>query len=275
MVLPAPTKPRLDGHVITIPGAGAIAPADAATPADIAALVDRVEAAEAATLGGLSDVDTTGAAEGMILAVNGSGVWVPETAPNGIDVANATAAVLLDAGYIDFSESFTVADNGDGGVSVFPRTGTTAGTLAAGDHLHPVPVVNRYSHANPAAIPNIGSGGDTTLISQAVGTFAVDVPTLVNVRGYVYAEGVDDPARAHVYLTIDGNTARTSDIAMVEAPTWEWGVNSVFAWEHSATITRTGAGAGSRTVALGVTWQGGGSLDVKAAWIVVTRTAYR
>lgn len=261
MVLPAPTGPEIAGRTLLIPGAGAVAPPDAATPADIAALTARVEAAEAATLGGLSDVDDSGRATGANILR-----WDATAGTYLVEPQGATLTVS-DTASIDLTLAGTA-------LSAAAKFGSGAGQVAEGSHLHTITAEQRFSLADPGALPNIGSG-TTELVFATIGPFALDVPTAVTVRGYVYGEGVSDPVQAHLFVRIDATTSRTSDIAMAEPPTWEWGVNSVLSWQNSIVITRTGAEASTRTVALGMTWVGGGSLDIKAAWMTVETTAYR
>lgn len=225
-------------------------------------LDSRLTAVEGRGLGGLADVDDSGRAVGanILRWDSTAGVYLVE--PQG-----ATLTVA-DTASIDLTLAGTA-------LSAAANFGTGAGQVAEGNHLHPLTAEQRFSHPDPAALPNISSGGDTVLITQTIGPFALDTPTRVTVRGRVYGEGIDDPANAHLFIRIDTSTARTSDISMVEPPRFEWGVNSVFPWEHSLVVTRTGAEASTRTVALGVVWSGGGSLDVKAAWMTVETTAYR
>lgn len=210
---------------------------------------------------------------GQVLVADGAGGWDNAAIPNGIDIANATVLITDNAGYLDFSEWFDVTDNGDGGAAVFPKVGTTAATLAAGNTVPTLPSKTRYDLASPEAVPVISSGR-RQLISQSVGTFGVGVPTLVEVEGYLVAYGSADPAQFDLYITIDGSESNSAGVPRVEPLVAEWGVNGQWAWQAATTITRASGDAASRTVSFGVDWRGGSGVKVVSAWLWIKRSPY-
>src|SRR5690606_37827380 len=178
------------------------------------------------------------------------------------------------AGDITARLGLTALDIGSGRTVVQPIYGTDANTIAEGNHLHPVPVETRHVLADPGAVPVITSGS-RNLVTATVGTFAVNVPTKVDVMVYLHGEGVDDPTLFDIEVVIDGNTASTADIPSTQKPTFEWGVNGQWQFRHSRVITRTSGQPGSRDVTFRVVWRNWGGLKVHQAWMYVTRTAYR
>ena len=203
--------------------------------------------------------------------------WEPGQQTNGIPrIANSGLEVNTGVGTLDFSGAFAVSVPSEfpTWAVVAPNFGTGAGAVAEGSHTHPLPVSQRYTLASPGSVPTISSG-ERDLISQSVGSFTEGVPTLVEVEGFVFAEGVDDPARCHLYIEIDGTRYSSSAVPYTEPFTWEWGVNAQVWWKASATITRASGGSATRNVTFGVQWVEWGGLSVKSAAMWVKRTAYR
>jgi hypothetical protein len=232
---------------------------------------------------GLSDLISGEPVDGNIPVYDeDADAWVPGGATGylaQVIEAGKPSTAVNDVQQLATAVGITVAENGPGSALIIPVYGTQANTIAQGNHLHPVVAPQRFALANPGSAPNLTSGS-RDLVTANIGPFAVDVPTRVTVRGYVYAEGVVDVVNADVFLEIDGNRATTSDIPMAEPIRWEQGVNAVVPWEHSLVITRAASGTTSQTaenrqVKLGVIWRSWGQLRIIAAWMVVDRLAYR
>src|SRR5690606_17763892 len=113
------------------------------------------------------------------------------------------------------------------------------------------------------------------LVTATVGTFAVNVPTKVDVMVYLHGEGGDDPTLFDIEVVIDGNTASTADIPSTQKPTFEWGVNGQWQFRHSRVLTRTSGQPGGRDVSFRVASRNWGGLMVDPAWMYVPSTAYR
>src|SRR5690606_41746907 len=101
-----------------------------------------------------------------------------------------------------------------------------------GSHRPPEPVETRHVLADPGAVPVITSSS-RNLVTATVGTFAVNVPTKVDVVGYLHGEGGDDPCLFDLEIVIDGNTTSTANIPSTKRPTFEWGVNGKCQFRHS------------------------------------------
>lgn len=252
-------------------------PGTGITAAEKANIDARLIAVEGMAFGDLSDVDTTTVVDGNTIVYSG-GAWAPGSVAGSLsEVYDKTdTLVVTDATRLTAKSGVTarVGLTDPNWAVIEADIGTGAGQVAAGDHLHPLPAVQRYDMPNPGSLATIYSG-TPTLITASVGTFAVNVPTLVEVDAHIDAEGVDDPARCNIIITIDGTTYSSAAVPRTDPFTWEWGVNGERSWQAAKTITRAAGQPGSRTITLAVQWIEWGGLNVKSAWMWVRRTAYR
>lgn len=248
------------------------------TEAQLDDITSRLGAMEGHGIADHPDTDIDSPVEGQILQYDASGKLVNVTPGGGVRVRDHTAAVVTEnAGDLTFRLGLTASQGtGDQSTRTFvaPNFGTDANTIAEGNHLHPVPVETRHVLVDPGAVPVITSGS-RNLVTATVGTFAVNVPTKVDVMVYLHGEGVDDPCLFDLEVVIDGNTASTADIPSTQRPTFEWGVNGQWQFRHSRVITRATGQPGSRDVTFRVVWRNWGGLKVHQAWMYITRTAYR
>ena len=129
----------------------------------------------------LSNVSSTTPSTGDVLKYNGtSGLWEPgtdQTSGQGPGGAPTDAQYLTLAADGDLSDervltfnatAFTTTDGGAGGTyTVAPTFGTTAGTIAQGNHTH---TLSAISDAGTAASKNVPASGDASTTEVVLGT---------------------------------------------------------------------------------------------------------
>jgi len=129
----------------------------------------------------LSNVSSTTPSTGDVLKYNGtSGLWEPgtdQTSGQGSGGAPTDAQYLTLAADGDLSDervltfnatAFTTTDGGAGGTyTVAPTFGTTAGTIAQGNHTH---TLSAISDAGTAASKNVPASGDASTTEVVLGT---------------------------------------------------------------------------------------------------------
>lgn len=253
-------------------------PGDGATVAEVAAW--RAERADwISTLTGyglddLSDVDTTGAADGHPLVYDaGTASWVAG------DLQAGYIAQVIEAGdpstaqneiqQVAVGNGLTVVPNGTGSALIIPEYAGSGveDKPARWDHTHTLVSPKRVA-ITPAGYL---SSGSRALASTTV-TLAGGLQHIVKARlAHFQVRGADPGACYYtVSLTINGNT-RTS----AGGPNGYWAVQGVpreQGWEHEQTITGTGAAI---TVSASIKYHSGGGINTDAGELVVELVAAR
>jgi hypothetical protein len=168
----------------------------------------------------LSNVSSTTPSTGDVLKYNGtSGLWEPGTdltsgqGPGGgapTDAQYLTLAAdgdLSDERVLTFNATaFTTTDGGAGGAyTVAPTFGTTAGTIAQGNHTH---TLSAISDAGTAASKNVPASGDASTTEVVLGTDTrltdARTPTTHN---HTLSEVTDAGTSASLNVAATGNAA--------------------------------------------------------------------
>lgn len=241
-----------------------------AEPAEVewTSLVGRVESLEDAPrlLAELDDVNPAGLGDGYVLMWNAAdSVWDVGLVQSGLTRVRDWDTDIGDGPYPSLQTVPPVyASQHPGDPSVFRigvNVGTTASTVAAGNHVHPLP--SRF--VEPISPGGYMSGGTRSLASRNV-TLPAGKSCRVEARIDMQVRGGDPgPCYYRLHLNIDGHTRASG-----AGENGFWGVSGVPGhppFSHAWTITGTGS---SIPVSASISYYDGGGFYTDAGELVIT-----
>lgn len=255
-------------HRVMIPGLSG----DGMTVAEASALRSDIAAyaAQLAAFGldDLTDVSTAGATDNQALIYDsGTGAWGPGTPPAGyvsqiVKSGDASTAQNNVSQIVLVSGLTTAYGGSEGSAYILPVYGGsgTAATIARSDHTHTTPTSSRATFAPGGYM----SSGTRSLTSTTV-TLLADITYRVKATLNMQMRGADPGACYYrLSVTVNGNT-RTSG----SGANGYWcvqGVPDKTTWDHSQTITGTGAAI---TVSAAVQYDSGGGFYTDAGDLLI------
>ncbi len=203
-------------------------------------------------LDAVPDVILTGLAEGHVLTYNAAlDVWQGSPPQGGISEVNT----VVDPFKLSFSNLFTVTESAAGVAAVVVNLGTTATTVAAGNHVHNYTKRERVTWA-PSG--NLSSGvrllGTFNLVLLAGVEYVLEAELKGRVRGAVNSSYYTER------ITING-VASTSEIMQCVG-----GVPADLQHEANQTLTGTGAAI---AITAELIYSSGDATDVRAGKMIV------
>lgn len=242
-------------------------------PGEKASIWARFEALEARAIADLAGVDMTGIVDGDALVYDEeTGLLVPGTAGGTLAYVQDRGADLMeDVERINFGGGLHAVPNQShpNTVNVASVFGTSANTVAEGDHTHVLPTTYR----EPIIPQDYMSSGTRPLASRAV-TLPAGKSCLVEAwLAPLQVRGADPgPCYYRLSLTIAGNTRQSPPAG----PNGYWAVQGVpdkVTFGHERTISGTGAAI---TVSASIAWGGnGGGFHTDAGELVIRVTPNR
>lgn len=260
-----------DDPIVLVVPAGASIPPGNITEAEWLSLKNRVTVVEGYGMADLSDIDVSGISDGDVLIWDSDAqVWEPGTAQSGISRVIDWDTDIGDGPYTELQTApplYAVEHPGfPNRARIGVNIGTTANTVAAGNHTHRLPAYERAEFGPTGYM----SGGIRQLATRSV-VLASGVQYRIVARMKLQMRGADAGAAYYLMnINIDG-LSRTSP----GGSNGFWCVQGVpNKEEFTGSVTRTGTGS-AITVTASVGYHSGAGFNVDAGELEVMAFAAR